>query len=79
MVVTTGVSLDSFRRPVKQLHTAGVEIYVVGVGRVSRTYLRGITTDKKHVLVTGYRGLLTIAKKIKEKICNSPGMLCSHV
>ena len=74
IVITTGVSVDSVRRPVKRLQASGVELYVVGVGRVSRRYLLQIGTDTKHVLLAGFRSLLTITRTIKEKICNSPGM-----
>lgn len=73
MLVTTGVSRDDVVRPARILHAAGVEVYAVGVGRVSVRYLRKIATDRFHVFSANVGSLLTIVRTLKDKMCHSPG------
>ena len=73
MLVTTGVSRDDVVRPARILHAAGVEVYTVGVGRVSVRYLRKIATDRFHVFSANVGSLLTIVRTLKDKMCHSPG------
>lgn len=73
MLVTTGVSRDDVVRPARILHAAGVEVYTVGVGRVSVRYLRKIATDRLHVFSANVGSLLTIVRTLKDKMCHSPG------
>ena len=73
VLVTTGVSRDDVVRPARILHAAGVEVYTVGVGRVSVRYLRKIATDRFHVFSANVGSLLTIVRTLKDKMCHSPG------
>lgn len=73
ILITSGTSQDRVGRPAKVLHAEGVELYTVAVGKVSLRNLLRIATDTKHVLVTGYRGLMTIVRTLKDRICHSPG------
>ena len=73
MLVTTGVSRDDVVRPARILHAAGVEVYTVGVGRVSVRYLRKIATDRFRVFSANVGSLLTIVRTLKDKMCHSPG------
>lgn len=73
ILVTTGISRDGVVRPARILHAAGVEVYTVGVGRVSVRYLRKIATDRFHVFSANVGSLLTIVRTVKDKMCHSPG------
>ena len=73
VLVTAGVSRDDVVRPARILHAAGVEVYTVGVGRVSVRYLRKIATDRFHVFSANVGSLLTIVRTLKDKMCHSPG------
>lgn len=78
ILVTTGVSRDNVVRPARILHAAGVEVYTVGLRRVSVRYLRKIATDRFHVFSTNVRSLLTIVRTLKDKMCHSPGKLLAN-
>ena len=71
--MTTGTSRDNVIRPARILHAVGVEVYTVGVGRVSVRYLRKIATDRYHVYSVTVRSLMTIVRTVKDKMCHSPG------
>lgn len=73
IVVTTGTPRDNVIRPARILHGLGVEVYAVGVGRVSVNYLRKIATDRFHVFAVSARRLITIVRTVKDRMCHSPG------
>ena len=75
IVLTFGRSLDRVKKPAEALKGAGVEIFAIGIGRVSRRGLLRVTTDAKHVFVVGVRRLLYIVRTLKDRICYSPGKL----
>ena len=75
IVVTTGRWVGRVKRPAEALKGAGVEIFTIGIGSISRRSLLRVTTDRKHVLVVGYTQLLSIVRTLKDKICYSPGKL----
>ena len=74
-MLTAGRSLDRVRKPAEALKGAGVEIFAIGIGRVGRTGLLRVTTDRKHVFVVGVTRLLSIVRTLKDRICYSPGKL----
>ena len=55
------------------LQRAGVECFVVGLGRVIGRSLQRLTTDRHHVFVVGFTQLYTIVRTLKDRICYSPG------
>ena len=57
---------------------AGVEIFMVGVGRVDSSTLLQVATDRRHIFVIGFTQLYTIVKTIKGSICHSPGEFLEH-
>ena len=69
VLLTTGRSRDQVRRAAISLQAAGTEIYVVGIGAVSRTNLMRIATDRSHVLVVNAPALLATAGTLKDRIC----------
>lgn len=73
ILVTTGTSRDNVIRPARILHAVGVEVYTVGVGRVSVNYLRKISTDRYHVFSVNSRSLMSIVRTVKDRMCHSPG------
>ena len=73
ILITTGTSRDNVIRPARILHGLGVEVYTVGVGRVSVSYLRKIATDRYHVFAVSARRLITIVRTVKDRMCHSPG------
>lgn len=73
ILLTTGTSRDNVIRPARILHAVGVEVYAIGVGRVSVRYLRKIATDRYHVFSVSGRRLITIVRTIKDRMCYSPG------
>ena len=73
IVVTTGRWVGRVKRPAEALKGAGVEIFTIGIGSISRRSLLRVTTDRKHVFVVGYTQLLSIVRTLKDKICYSPG------
>ena len=73
MVLTAGGSVDQERGSSLSLLASGVEIFMIGVGRVSRQTLLQVTTDRRHVFVIGFTQLYTIAKTLKDNICYNPG------
>lgn len=75
IVLTAGRSIDRVRRPAVALQGAGVEIFMIGVGRVGSRSLVRVTTDRRHVFVLGFAQLYTIVKTVKDRICFSPGKL----
>ena len=75
IVLTAGRSIDRVRRPAVALQGAGVEIFMVGIGRISSRSLVRVTTDRRHVFVVGFTQLYTIVRTLKDRICFSPGML----
>ena len=72
--VTAGASTDQVRRPAVALEAAGVEIFMVGVGRVNRGTLMQVATDSRHVFMVGFTRLNAIIRTLKDRICYSPGM-----
>ena len=72
--VTAGASTDQVRRPAVALEGAGVEIFMVGVGRVNRGTLMQVATDSRHVFMVGFTRLNAIIRTLKDRICYSPGM-----
>ena len=73
MVLTAGGSVDQVRGSSLSLLSSGVEIFMLGVGRVSNPTLFQVATDRRHVFVTGFQQLYTIAKALKDNICFSSG------
>lgn len=73
IVLTAGRSIDRVRRPAVALLGAGVEIFIVGVGRVGRRSLLRVTTDRRHVFVVRFTQLYSIVRTLKKRICYSPG------
>lgn len=73
ILVTTGTSRDNVIRPARILHAVGVEVFTLGVGRVSFNFLKKIATDRYHVLTTDVRRLVTLVRIIKDRMCYSPG------
>ena len=78
IVLAAGQSLDRVRRPANALKGVGVEIFAIGLGRVSRRSLLKITTDTKHVFAVGVTRLLSIVRTLKDRICYSPGKLTAN-
>ena len=78
IVLTAGRSIDRVRRPAVALQGAGVEIFMIGVGRVGSRSLVRVTTDRRHVFVLGFAQLYTIVKTVKDRICFSPGKFALH-
>lgn len=72
VLVTARETRDNVVRPARILHAAGIEVYTVGLGRVSVRYLRKIATDRFHAFVKNARSLLTIVRTIKDRMCHSP-------
>ena len=73
IVLAAGRALDRVRRPANALKGVGVEIFVIGLGSVSRRSLLRLTTDTKHVFAVGRTRLLSIVRTLKDRICYSPG------
>ena len=71
--LTAGASIDQVRKAAVALQGAGVELFMVGVGRVDRETLLQVATDSAHVFMVGYTRLHTIIKTLKDRICYSPG------
>lgn len=75
IVLTGGGSVDRARGPALSLLGSGVEIFVIGVGRVSSQSLIHVTTDRQHVFVVGYSRLYSIVQTLMDKICCQSGEL----
>ena len=75
IVLTGGGSVDQVRGPALSLLGGGVEVFVIGVGRVSSQSLIQVTTDRQHVFVVGYSRLYTIVQTLMDKICYESGEL----
>ena len=75
IVLTFGTSFDQVRRPAVALQAAGVEIFMVGVGRVNSRTLLQVATDRQHIFMVGFARLYTIVTTLRDKICYSPGEL----
>ena len=73
IVVSGGASMDQVRRPAIALQGAGVEIFMVGVGRVDTRILLKVATDSAHVFLVGFTRVNTIIRTLKDRICYSPG------
>ena len=73
VVVTAGPSMDAVRRPALTLQGAGVEIFMIGVGRVSDPSLLKIVTDSRHLFLVGFKTLNTILGTLRDRVCFSPG------
>ena len=73
IVLTAGGSVDQVRGPSMSLLASGVEIFMIGVGRVSNPTLFQVATDRRHAFVIGFQQLYTIAKTLKDNICFSSG------
>ena len=71
--LTGGASIDQVQKPAVALMEAGVEIFMIGVGRVDSSTLLQVATDRRHLFVIGFTQLYTIVKTIKDSICHSPG------
>ena len=71
--LTAGASIDQVRRPAVALQGAGVEIFMVGVGRVNRGTLMQVATDRRHLFLVGLKRLYTILGTLRDRICFSPG------
>ena len=74
-MLTGGGSVDRARGPALSLLGSGVEIFVIGVGRVSSQSLIHVTTDRQHVFVVGYSRLYSIVQTLMDKICYHSGEL----
>ena len=73
--LTAGAFIDQVQRPAVALHLAGVEIFMVGVGRVGSQTLLQVATDSRHVMVVGFTQLYTIVNTLTDRICSHPGKL----
>ena len=73
IVVSGGASMDQVQRPAIALQGAGVEIFMVGVGRVDTRILLQVATDSAHVFLVGFTRLNTIITTLRNRICFSPG------
>ena len=75
VVLAGGRSPDDVRRPAYFLKVRGVSVLAVGAGRrYYRPQLQQIATDSKHVFVTGFKNLVFLARKLKQRICKkAPG------
>lgn len=77
VMITTGRSSDQVRRPATSLQEVGTEIYVIGIGAVSRANLMYIATDRSHLLLVTSKSLFTITRTIKDRICHQRGQCFS--
>ena len=73
VVLTAGGSTDKVRQAKEGLQKAGVEIFVVGVGGVSRRTLMQVATDRQQIFKIQFAQLHTIVNTLKERMCYSPG------
>lgn len=70
IMLTDGISQDRVARQASLLRAKKVEIFTVGIGRaLKRRQLLQIATDRNHVSVVSFRGLATLSKAIRSKIC----------
>ena len=72
--MTAGASIDQVRKAAVALQGAGVELFMVGVGRVNRGTLTQVATDSRHVFMVGFTRLNAIIRTLKDRICYSPGL-----
>ena len=69
-MLTDGISQDRVGRQAALLKARGVEVFAVGIGRaLKRRQLLQIAKDSRHVSVVSFRGLATLSKAIRSKIC----------
>lgn len=69
-MLTDGISQDRVARQASLMRAKGVEVFTVGIGRaLKRRQLLQIATDRNHVSVVSFRGLATLSKAIRSKIC----------
>ena len=69
-MLTDGISQDRVARQASLLRAKQVEIFTVGIGQaLKRRQLLQIATDRNHVSVVSFRGLATLSKAIRSKIC----------
>ena len=73
IVLTAGGSTDEMRQAREGLQKAAVEIFVIGVGGVSRQTLMQVATDRQHMFKIKFAQLHTIVNTLKDIICYSPG------
>lgn len=70
VMLTDGISQDRIDREASLMKGKGVEVFTVGIGRaLKRRQLLQIATDRNHVSVVSFRGLATLSKAIRSKIC----------
>ena len=70
IMLTDGISQDRVGRQASLLKARGVEVFAVGIGRaLKRRQLLQIAKDSRHVSVVSFRGLATLSKAIRSKIC----------
>ena len=70
IMLTDGISQDRVARQASLLRAKQVEIFTVGIGQaLKRRQLLQIATDRNHVSVVSFRGLATLSKAIRSKIC----------
>lgn len=70
IMLTDGISQDRVARQASLLRAKQVEIFTVGIGQaLKRRQLLQIATDRNHVSVVSFRGLASLSKAIRSKIC----------
>ena len=70
IMLTDGISQDRVTRQALLLKARGVEVFAVGIGKaLKRRQLLQIASDRQHVSVVSFRGLKTLSKAIRTKIC----------
>lgn len=70
IMITDGISQDRVARQASLLKANGVELFVVGIGKVLKMrQLLQIATDRQHISVVSFRGLAALSRAIRSKIC----------
>ena len=70
IMLTDGISQDRVSRQAALMKARGVEVFVVGIGKaLKRRQLLQIAQDRQHVSVVSFRGLATLSRAIRSKIC----------
>ncbi|KXJ17629.1 Cochlin [Exaiptasia diaphana] len=73
IVLTEGGSTDDDIGPAKALKQAGVEIFVIGLGKThTKKRLFDMATDGRHVFMSDFKSLKAIEQTIKDMVCEPP-------
>ncbi|XP_062254853.1 collagen alpha-6(VI) chain isoform X1 [Platichthys flesus] len=74
VLITDGDSQDSVVEAAEELRVLGIEVFVIGIGKINHQQLLSITDSKKVFIVENFGSLEKIKQKVTERICeNTPG------